>query len=184
MTVQAGAWQGGTRGSGKSVGAAVLGAVLTLLIFVAVFVSFLIAPLALLLVAVANRNRPINKLRRMMGEHFEREILADLEYRMSWINTVVKTAPMLGLLGTVTGMIAAFGKIAGASKTGADPSALAGDISFALFTTAMGLMIAVPLVMLGAWLQVRIGKLQDEVQQYLGVFLEDFEAAVMKAGRR
>ena len=119
----------------------------------------------LLLVAVANRNRPINKLRRMMGEHFEREILADLEYRMSWINTVVKTAPMLGLLGTVTGMIAAFGKIAGASKTGADPSALAGDISFALFTTAMGLMIAVPLVMLGAWLQVRIGKLQDEVQQ-------------------
>lgn len=138
----------------------------------------------LLLVAIANRNRPINKLRRMMGEHFEREILADLEYRMSWINTVVKTAPMLGLLGTVTGMIAAFGKIAGASKTGADPSALAGDISFALFTTAMGLMIAVPLVMLGAWLQVRIGKLQDEVQQYLGVFLEDFEAAVMKAGRR
>lgn len=138
----------------------------------------------LLLVAIANRNRPINKLRRLMGEHFEREILADLEYRMSWINTVVKTAPMLGLLGTVTGMIAAFGKIAGASKTGADPSALAGDISFALFTTAMGLMIAVPLVMLGAWLQVRIGKLQDEVQQYLGVFLEDFENAVMKAGRR
>ncbi|MHC4877659.1 MAG: MotA/TolQ/ExbB proton channel family protein [Planctomycetota bacterium] len=138
----------------------------------------------LLLVAVANRNRPVNKVRRLMGEHFEREILADLEYRMSWINTVVKTAPMLGLLGTVTGMIAAFGKIAGASKTGADPSALAGDISFALFTTAMGLMIAVPLVMLGAWLQVRIGKLQDEVQQYLGVFLEDLENAVMKAGRR
>ena len=51
MTVQAGAWQGGTRGSGKSVGAAVLGAVLPLLIFAAVFVSFLIAPLALLLVA-------------------------------------------------------------------------------------------------------------------------------------
>ena len=51
MTVQAGAWQGGTRGSGQGGGAAVMGAVLTLLIFVAVFVSFLIAPLALLLVA-------------------------------------------------------------------------------------------------------------------------------------
>lgn len=138
----------------------------------------------LVLVAIANRNRPVVKLRRMMGEHFEREVLADLEYRMSWINTVVKTAPMLGLLGTVTGMIAAFGKIAGASKTGADPSVLAGDISFALFTTAMGLMIAVPLVVLGAWVQVRIGKLQDQVQQYLGVFLEDLENAVMKSGRR
>ena len=47
MTVQAGAWQG----SGKSVGSAVLGAVLTLLVFVLVFVGFLLAPLALLLVA-------------------------------------------------------------------------------------------------------------------------------------
>lgn len=138
----------------------------------------------LIMVGLANRQRPISKIRKTMGEHFDREIQADLDYRVSWINTVVKTAPMLGLLGTVTGMIAAFGKIASASKTGTDPSALAGDISFALFTTAMGLMIAIPLVMGGAWINVRIGKLQDEVQQYLGVFLEDLEAAVAKAGRR
>lgn len=138
----------------------------------------------LIMVGLANRQRPINKVRKTMGEHYDREIQADLDYRMSWVNTVVKTAPMLGLLGTVTGMIAAFGKIAAASKTGTDPSALAGDISFALFTTAMGLMIAIPLVIGGAWVNVRIGKLQDEVQQYLGVFLEDLEAASAKAGRR
>lgn len=138
----------------------------------------------LIMVGLANRQRPVNKIRKTMGEHFDREIQADLDYRMSWINTVVKTAPMLGLLGTVTGMIQAFGKIAAASKGGTDPSALAGDISFALFTTAMGLIIAIPLVMGGAWINVRIGKLQDEVQQYLGVFLEDLEAAVAKAGRR
>ena len=138
----------------------------------------------LVMVGLANRQRPTNKIRKTMGEHFDREIQADLDYRMSWINTVVKTAPMLGLLGTVTGMIQAFGKIAGAAKSGTDPSALAGDISFALFTTAMGLIIAIPLVMGGAWINVRIGKLQDEVQQYLGVFLEDLEAAVAKTGRR
>jgi biopolymer transport protein ExbB/TolQ len=138
----------------------------------------------LIMVGLANRQRPVNKIRKTMGEHFDREIQADLDYRMSWINTVVKTAPMLGLLGTVTGMIQAFGKIAGAAKGGTDPSALAGDISFALFTTAMGLIIAIPLVMGGAWINVRIGKLQDEVQQYLGVFLEDLEAAVAKTGRR
>ena len=139
----------------------------------------------LILVGLANRTRPINKIRKQMGEHFMREILADLEYRMSWINTVVKTAPMLGLLGTVTGMIAAFGKIAGAAASGGmKPEQLAGDISFALFTTAMGLMIAVPLVVMGAWIRVRIGKLSDQVEQYLGVFLEDLENAVMKAGRR
>lgn len=138
----------------------------------------------LIMVGLANRQRPTNKIRKTMGEHFDREIQADLDYRMSWINTVVKTAPMLGLLGTVTGMIQAFGKIAVASKGGTDASELAGDISFALFTTAMGLIIAIPLVMGGAWINVRIGKLQDEVQQYLGVFLEDLEAAVSKTGRR
>lgn len=139
----------------------------------------------LILVALANRTRPMNKIRKQMSEHFVREILADLEYRMSWINTVVKTAPMLGLLGTVTGMIKAFGKIAGAAASGGiKPEQLAGDISFALFTTAMGLMIAVPLVLMGAWIQVRIGKLSDQVEQYLNVFLEDLENAVMKGGRR
>lgn len=139
----------------------------------------------LILVGLANRSRPIAKLRRMMGEHFEREILADLEYRMSWVNTVVKSAPMLGLLGTVTGMIKAFGKIASAASAGGlKPEQLAGDISFALFTTALGLMIAVPLVIGGAFIQVRMGKMQDQVQQYLGVFLEDLENATAKAGRR
>lgn len=135
----------------------------------------------LILVGLANRTRPITKIRKQMAEHFMREILADLEYRMSWVNTVVKTAPMLGLLGTVTGMIAAFGKIAGAAASGGiKPEQLAGDISFALFTTAMGLMIAVPLVLAGAYIQVRIGKLSDQVEQYLSVFLEDLENAVAK----
>lgn len=130
----------------------------------------------LIILAIANRNRPINKLRRMLAEAFEREVLADLEYRSSWIATVVKTAPMLGLLGTVVGMIAAFGKIANMQASGGDPSQLAGDISFALFTTALGLMIAVPLVLAGAMIQVRMGKLQDSVQQHLGIFLDDMEA--------
>ncbi|MFT5325396.1 MAG: biopolymer transport protein ExbB [Planctomycetaceae bacterium] len=138
----------------------------------------------LIMVGLANRQRPANKIRKTMGEHFDREIQADLDYRMSWVNTVVKTAPMLGLLGTVTGMIQAFGKIAAATSAGTDPKALADDISFALFTTAMGLIIAIPMVIGGAWINVRIGKLQDEVQQYLGVFLEDLEAAVAKVGRR
>jgi len=138
----------------------------------------------LILVGLANRNLPASKLRKLMDENFEREILADIQYRMSWIGVCTKTEPMLGLLGTVTGMIAAFGKIATAQKAGADPSALAGDISFALFTTAIGLMTAIPFTVLAAWLQVRIGKLQDEVQQYMGVFLEDLENAAQKVGRR
>ncbi|MBX3439945.1 MAG: MotA/TolQ/ExbB proton channel family protein [Planctomycetaceae bacterium] len=131
----------------------------------------------LVLVALANRDRPLPKLRRMLAEKFERDVLADLEYRHSWIGTIVKTAPMLGLLGTVCGMILAFGKIAMSQKTGTDPSVLANDISLALFTTAIGLTVAVPLVLLGAMVQVRIGKLQDSVQQHISEFLDDLETA-------
>lgn len=131
----------------------------------------------LIQLAIENRGLGTNKLRRLIAERFERDVLADLEYRTSWIGTVVKTAPMLGLLGTVMGMIAAFGKIAAMQQTGkTDPSVLAQDISFALFTTAIGLSIAIPLVLAGNMLQIRIGKLQDGVQEQLGEFLDHLAA--------
>ncbi len=129
----------------------------------------------LVLVAIQNIDRPMSKLRRLLAEKFERDILASLEYGTSWIATVVKTAPMLGLLGTVLGMISAFAKIAASQNSGTDPTQLANDISFALLTTAIGLIIAIPLVLAGNLIHVRIGKLQDAVQHDLGVFLEDLE---------
>jgi biopolymer transport protein ExbB/TolQ len=127
--------------------------------------------------ALQNRHLSSSKLRRLLGETFEREVLAEFEFQTSWIATVVKSAPMLGLLGTVLGMIAAFEKIATMQQGGTDPSMLAGDISYALITTAVGLIIAIPLVLAGNMLHVRIGKLQDAVQQHLGEFLESFESA-------
>lgn len=134
----------------------------------------------LILVALQNADRPLAKLRQILSERFEQDILSDLENRVAWINTVVKTAPMLGLQGTVLGMIAAFAKIAGAGKSGVEPQALANDISFALFTTAIGLMVAIPLVMALASIHVRQGKLQDSVQNMLSIFLEDFETTQLK----
>lgn len=135
----------------------------------------------LVLVAVENRNKPIKKIKIIVGEFFSREILSDFDARTSWVNTIVKSAPMLGLLGTVTGMIAAFGKIAGTGESGVKPSELAGDISFALFTTAAGLGIAIPLVVLGAMTQTRISRLQDSVQESMGNFFDDLEAAQVRS---
>ncbi|MEM9079538.1 MAG: MotA/TolQ/ExbB proton channel family protein [Verrucomicrobiota bacterium] len=64
---------------------------------------------------------------------------------LTWINyiaLVAQAAPMLGLLGTVIGMVSAFGTL---SATGqADPGQLAGDISVALLTTMWGLITAIP----------------------------------------
>lgn len=137
----------------------------------------------LILIALQNRHLSMPKLRRLLGETFEREVLADFEFQTSWIATVVKSAPMLGLLGTVLGMIAAFEKIANVQQTGTDPSMLAGDISYALITTAVGLIIAIPLVLAGNMLHVRIGKLQDSVQQNLGQFLEIYETSPVLAAQ-
>ena len=136
----------------------------------------------LMLVALENSHLGPAKLRRLIGEKFERDILSDLEYRTSWVSTIVKSAPMLGLLGTVTGMINAFAKIATMQQTGGDPSALAGDISLALSTTAYGLLIAIPLVIAGNMIHVRISKLQDSVQEMIGVFIEDLHAALSTEG--
>jgi biopolymer transport protein ExbB len=66
---------------------------------------------------------------------------------MTWINYISVTgqaSPMLGLLGTVLGMVSAFATLQ--VSGGADPSALAGDISVALLTTLWGLINAIPCI--------------------------------------
>lgn len=132
----------------------------------------------LILVAISNMSRDAGTIRRMVAERFEREIVAEMEHLMSWVNTVVKSAPMLGLLGTVLGMISAFGNIAAQQKTGGvDPTMLANDISFALITTAVGLLIAIPLVVAGNLMHIRLSRLQDSVQQLLAEFFVEFDAA-------
>ena len=133
----------------------------------------------LVLFGLANRQIGPTKLRQLMADKYERDVLAEMEYQHSWIGTIVKTAPMLGLLGTVSGMILAFKEIATASATGGvNPADLATSISFALFTTAAGLAIAIPLTILGAWVQVRISKLTDAVQEQTSEFLSDLELSM------
>ena len=66
---------------------------------------------------------------------------------MTWINyisVIAQASPMLGLLGTVIGMVSAFGTLK--TSGGADPSQLAGDISVALLTTLWGLLNAIPCI--------------------------------------
>jgi biopolymer transport protein ExbB/TolQ len=52
-----------------------------------------------------------------------------------------------------------------------------------LFTTALGLIIAIPLVVAGNMIQVRIGKMQDSVQHHLGIFVADLETVIADGGR-
>ncbi len=68
--------------------------------------------------------------------------------------TIAQVAPMLGLLGTVTGMIIAFGQI---SRLGTgDPSVVANGVGQALVTTAAGLIVAIPVIMGHSFLSSRV----------------------------
>ena len=67
--------------------------------------------------------------------------MASMEKNMTWISLCIATAPMIGFLGTVVGMIQAFDDIKAANDI--SPAVVAGGISVALLTTAFGLIAAV-----------------------------------------
>ena len=71
---------------------------------------------------------------------------------------------MLGLLGTITGMIKAFAAIATAGV--GDPSKVADGISEALITTATGLIIAIPVIVLHRYLALRAGRVMRRLELY------------------
>ena len=75
-------------------------------------------------------------------EDYTPQALAVLEKRFNLLMLVASVSPMLGMLGTVVGMIDSFDTIS--VKGALDPSAVGGGISTALLTTAAGLMVAVP----------------------------------------
>lgn len=133
----------------------------------------------LVMLALANRNIGYSKVRTLLVDRFQRDVLSDLEYRLSWVYTVIKSAPMLGLFGTVIGMMGAFSKLA--ARENVDPTVLADDISLALITTACGLAIAIPLVLSTASINVRIRKMEDLVGSGLTRFMDSFRAALTKA---
>lgn len=86
-----------------------------------------------------------------------------LEHRLSYIAMIATISPMIGLLGTVQGMIGAFETLALTSTGAPDPRALAGDISTALFTTLIGLFIAIPAIAVYNVLRNRMARLMLEV---------------------
>ena len=129
----------------------------------------------LALYAIENRDLDYPKLQRRLTERFQNDLLADLEHRLDWVGTVIKTAPMLGLFGTVIGMMGAFANLGSGTKV--DPSQLAQDIFFALITTAIGLATAMPLLVVLAAINVRIRKMEDLVASGLTRLIEAVKLA-------
>jgi len=109
-------------------------------------------------------------------EEFRAELHLTIEdatrnYVSKWLaalNTDATISPLIGLLGTVTGMIIAFASIA-ASGTG-DPRVVSGGISQALITTATGLIIAIPVSVFHRWLGGLAESARTSVEVYALAF--------------
>ncbi|MCO6044708.1 MotA/TolQ/ExbB proton channel family protein [Aeoliella sp. ICT_H6.2] len=134
----------------------------------------------LALFAIENRELGITKLQRRLWERFQQDVLADIEHRLSWVATVVKSAPMVGLFGTVLGMMGAFRGIA-TGGSDVDPTAMAGNIMLALITTACGLAIAVPLLLVTNSIVVRIRKMEDLVGLGIGRLIDSLKLAFARS---
>ena len=88
---------------------------------------------------------------------------ARLFRKIEYLSVIGNIAPMVGLLGTVSGMIGAFQAIASATKV--NPGDLAEDIGMALFTTAEGLIIAIPLIFAYTIFRERVHRFEIELQR-------------------
>jgi biopolymer transport protein ExbB len=134
----------------------------------------------LVTLGIQNKHLGYAKVKHLLTERFQRDVLADLENNISWIMTVIKTAPMLGLFGTVVGMIGAFATLS--MTQSAEPTKLAKDINIALYTTAIGLSIAIPLVMALNAVNNRIRHMEELVGSGVTRFLEAFRVGLKRLG--
>lgn len=128
--------------------------------------------------AINNRELGYEKVRRRVAERFQQDVMSDIEHRLSWVTTVIKSAPMIGLLGTVMGMMGAFSNLSGGEKV--DTIQMASDIQFALITTACGLAIAVPLVLCTASINIRLAKMEDLIGSGLGRLFESLKTLLQR----
>ena len=89
--------------------------------------------------------------------------IRNLEFLLKPLELIANIAPLLGLLGTVIGMITAFSKLENAGSR-VDPAILAGGIWEALLTTAFGLIVAIPALGAFYWLDGKVDKVREDMR--------------------
>lgn len=119
------------------------------------------SPLGLILSrGLQHTEQGISIMRTRMEEQ-GRQIIIELEKYLNTLGTIASVAPLLGLLGTILGMIEVFSVVGGSSN----PEGIAGGIAQALLTTAFGLMIAIPCLMFHRYFRRRIDELSMKLEK-------------------
>lgn len=112
--------------------------------------------------ALAHHGQGADMIRFMVSEVREQET-SELERYQAILGTVAYLSPLLGLFGTVSGMIKAFDVIS--QHTVVDPPMLAAGISEALITTFAGLAVAIPAVVMDRYVQSRSDQISLELEK-------------------
>jgi biopolymer transport protein ExbB len=121
------------------------------------------SPLGSVLAAgLANRHRERSVMIQAI-EDAGRHVAHDMERFLNTLGTIAAVSPLLGLLGTVTGMIRTFKAITVAGV--GNPTAMAGGIAEALITTAAGLLVAIPALFAYRYLRGRVDALVIQMEK-------------------
>jgi biopolymer transport protein ExbB len=121
------------------------------------------SPLGKILAAgLANRHRDRSIIKEAI-EDTGRHVVHELERFIGTLGTIASISPLLGLLGTVVGMIRTFNAIQ--TEGVGDPAALGGGIAEALITTAAGLTVAIPALLGYKYLRGRVDTLVVDMEK-------------------
>ena len=119
------------------------------------------------------KKRKGNLRERLDVSFYKQEV--KIEKYSQLIMTLVAVAPLLGLLGTVVGMIETFDSLADSALFSQGGGGIAGGISQALFTTQMGLVVAVPGLVMGRLLSRKEDRLATELDQIKDILCSDLK---------
>jgi biopolymer transport protein ExbB len=107
----------------------------------------------------------VKSSREVMKESIEeagRAVMVELERFLTTLGTIASVSPLLGLFGTVVGMIEIF---LAQSPAGTNPSQMAHGIGVALYNTAFGLIVAVPSMVFYRYFRGKVEKISVEMEQ-------------------
>lgn len=123
---------------------------------------------------------PEETISRHVQEAGEREV-PGLRARLRMLSVIASVSTLLGLLGTITGMITAFQTVAASGAALGRTELLARGIYEAMITTAAGLIVAIPTVICYHWLSARIDALVQRLDRMTVDFIEEFAAPSITA---
>jgi len=139
------------------------------------------SPLATILAAAIKKiGEPVELLERHIGDAGERAVLS-LRKNLRALSVIASIAPLLGLLGTIFGMINAFQTVATSGEALGRTELLAKGIYQAMITTAAGLLVAIPVLVAYHWLSARVERLVHEMDRLTVDFVETHAVAATPA---